>query len=277
MANPFVKAWKYLMALFDSKIEEHADPKVQIQQAIEEAQRQHQALSQQAASVIGNQRQLEMKLNRQLDEVEKLNANARQAVLLADQATAAGDTEKAIQYTNAAEAFAAQLVTAEQSVEDLKVLHDQSLQAAAQAKKAVEQNAMLLQQKVAERTKLLSQLEQARMQEQVSASLQQMDSTLSAPGSTPSLDAVREKIERRYANALGAAELAQNSVQGRMLEVQQASIQMAGHSKLEQIRASMRGESLPAGGAGAPAIDQGQTQPAPAQQPHLNKGQTAQQ
>ncbi|MBF6348797.1 MULTISPECIES: phage shock protein PspA [Nocardia] len=277
MANPFTKAWKYLMALFDSKIEEHADPKVQIQQAIEEAQRQHQALSQQAASVIGNQRQLEMKLNRQLDEVEKLNANARQAVSLADQANAAGDTEKAIQYTNAAEAFAAQLVTAEQSVEDLKVLHDQSLQAAAQAKKAVEQNAMLLQQKVAERTKLLSQLEQAKMQEQVSASLQQMDSTLSAPGSVPSLDAVRDKIERRYANALGSAELAQNSVQGRMAEVQQASIQMAGHSRLEQIRASMRGDALPAGGAN-PALDQGKSAAEPAQpQPQMNKGQTAQQ
>ncbi|GEM31978.1 phage shock protein PspA [Nocardia neocaledoniensis] len=275
MANPFVKAWKYMMALFDSKIEEHADPKVQIQQAIEEAQRQHQALSQQAASVIGNQRQLEMKLNRQLDEVEKLNANARQAVTLADQASAAGDTEKAIQYTNAAEAFAAQLVTAEQSVEDLKVLHDQSLQAAAQAKKAVEQNAMMLQQKVAERTKLLSQLEQAKMQEQVSASLQQMDSTLAAPGSTPSLDAVRDKIERRYANALGSAELAQNSVQGRMLEVQQASIQMAGHSKLEQIRASMRGDALPTGNNAA-AIDPAKQQQ-PAQAPQINKGQAAQQ
>ena len=72
MANPFSKAWKYLMALFDSKIEEHADPKVQIQQAIEDAQRQHQELSQQAAAVIGNQRQLEMQLNRRLAEIEKL-------------------------------------------------------------------------------------------------------------------------------------------------------------------------------------------------------------
>jgi phage shock protein A len=254
MANPFVKGWKYLMALFNSKIDEKADPKVQIQQAIEDAQRQHQALSQQAASVIGNQRQLEMKLSRQLDEVEKLNANARQAVNLADQAQAAGDTEKAIQYTNAAEAFAAQLVTAEQGVEDLKALHDQSLQAAAQAKKAVEQNAMALQAKVAERTKLLSQLEQAKMQERVSESLRSMDSTLSAPGNTPSLDAVRDKIERRYADALGSAELAQNSVSGRMMEVQQASIQMAGHSRLEQIRASMKGDALPSGGAAsAPA------------------------
>ena len=61
---------------------------------------------------------------------------------------------------------------------------------------------------------------------------------------------MREKIERRYANAMGSAELAQNSVQGRMLEVQQASVQMAGHSRLEQIRASMRGEALPSGGVG---------------------------
>ena len=72
MANPFVKGWKYLMALFGAKIDEYADPKVQIQQAIEDAQRQHQALVQQAAAVIGNQRQLEMKLSRQMSEVEKL-------------------------------------------------------------------------------------------------------------------------------------------------------------------------------------------------------------
>ena len=82
MANPFVKAWNYLMALFDSKIEEHADPKVQIEQAIQDAQRQHQELSQQAAAVIGNQRQLEMQLNRRLGEIEKLQGNTRQALEL---------------------------------------------------------------------------------------------------------------------------------------------------------------------------------------------------
>ena len=218
MANGFTKAWKYLMALFSSKVDEYADPKVQIQQAIEDAQRQHQALSQQAAAVIGNQRQLEMKLNRQLGEIEKLQASARQALVLADQARAAGDEAKARQYEQTAQAFATQLVTAEQSVEDLKTLHDQSIQAAGQAKQAVERNSMMLQQKIAERTKLLSQLEQAKMQEQAAASLRQM-SELAAPGNTPSLEEVRDKIERRYANAIGSAELAQNSVQGRMLEV----------------------------------------------------------
>lgn len=238
MANPFVKFWKYLMASFSSKVDEHADPKVQIQQAIEEAQRQHQALSQQAASVIGNQRQLEMKLNRQLGEVEKLQGSARQAVEMADKARAEGDEAKAQRYEQTAEQLASQLVSAEQEVEDLKNLHDQSLQAADQAKQAVERNAQVLQQKTAERTKLLSQLEQAKMQEQVSSNLRQMTET-SAPGSTPSLDEVRDKIEKRYSTALGEADLAQNSVQGRMMEVEQASIDAAGSNRLAQLRASM--------------------------------------
>ena len=240
MANPFSKAWKYLMALFDSKIEEHADPKVQIQQAIEDAQRQHQELSQQAAAVIGNQRQLEMQLNRRLAEIEKLQGNTRQALQLADKARAEGNEAKAVEYENAAEAFAAQLVTAEQAVEDTKQLHDQSLQQAAQAKRAVERNAMSLQQKVAERTKLLSQLEQAKMQEKVSESLKSMNS-LTANDNSPNLDQVREKIERRYANALGQAELAENSIQGRMAEVEQGGVQRAGHARLEHILAQMGG------------------------------------
>ena len=265
MANPFVKGWRYLMALFGAKIDEYADPKVQIQQAIEEAQRTHQALVQQAAAVIGNQRQLEMKLSRQMSEVEKLQASARQALVLADKSRASSDEAKAGEYENAAQAFATQLVSAEQSMEDLKTLHDQSLTAAAQARKAVENNAMILQQKLAERTKLLSQLEQAKMQETIARSLESM-SSLAAPGNVPSLDEVREKIERRYANAMGRAELAGNSVEGRMLEVQQASTDYAGQSRLEQIRASMNGPAQVT--QGQPAAGQTQpAQPAPAQAP----------
>ncbi|MET7401818.1 PspA/IM30 family protein [Dactylosporangium sp. NPDC005572] len=245
MANPFAKGWKYLMALFGAKIDEYADPKVQIQQAIEDAQRQHQALVQQAAAVIGNQRQLEMRLSRQMSEVEKLQGSARQALVLADKSRAEGDEAKATQYEQTAQVFATQLVAAEQGMEDLKTLHDQSLNAAAQARKAVENNAMMLQQKLAERTKLLSQLEQAKMQETVAKSLESM-SGLAAPGNTPSLDEVREKIERRYANAMGRAELASNSVEGRMLEVQRSTLDMAGSSRLDQIRASMAGEKLAA-------------------------------
>ncbi|MFU8850531.1 PspA/IM30 family protein [Micromonospora sp. SL1-18] len=263
MANPFVKGWKYLMALFGSKIDEHADPKVQIQQAIEEAQRQHQALVQQAAAVIGNQRQLEMKLSRQMSEVEQLQANARQALVLADQARARSEEAEAGRYEQSAQLLATQLVSAEQATEDLKTLHDQALGAAAQARKAVENNSMILQQKLAERTKLLSQLEQAKMQESVAHSLESM-SSLTAPGTTPSLDEVRDRIERRYATAMGRAELAGNSVEGRMLEIQKSTLDSAGSARLEQIRSSMAGEQL-SGRQEHPAV--GQAQPTPAADP----------
>jgi phage shock protein A len=245
MANPFVKGWKYLMALFGARIDEYADPKVQIQQAIEEAQRQHQALVQQAAAVIGNQRQLEMRLSRTMSEVEQVQASARQALMLADKSRAAGDEAKAAEYENTAQIFATKLVSAEKAMEDLKVLHDQALGAAGQARRAVENNSMILQQKLAERAKLLSQLEQAKMQETIARSLEGM-SQLAAPANTPSLDEVRDKIERRYANAMGRAELAQSSVEGRMLEVQKSTLDLAGASRLEQIRASMAGDQLAA-------------------------------
>ena len=253
-ANPFVKLWKYMMAAFGAKIDEKADPKVQIQQAIAEAQQAHQALTQQAAAVIGHQRQLEMKLARQMDEVEKLQGSARQALVLADQAKAAGDANKQADYEQTALQFSNQLVSAERQMEDLKGLHDQALQAAQQAKKAVESNAMLLQKKLAERTQLLSQLEQAKMQEQVTKSLQSV-SELSAPGNVPSLDEVRDKIEARYAKALGGAELASNSVEGRMLEVEKATLDVAGQSRLDQIRASMSGQLPPAQQAPATPLE----------------------
>jgi phage shock protein A len=232
------RAWKYLTAAFSGKLDELADPKVQIEQAIMEAKRQHELLSQQAASVLGNRRQLEMKLARQMDEVEKLQASARQALVLAEQSRTGGDEAKAAEYESTAQAFATQLVSAETSMSDLKTLHDQALQSAEQAKRAVEQNAYLLQQRLAERSKLLTQLEHAKMQEHMNDALKQV-SELSVPTDVPTLNEVRDKIEGRYAKALGQQELASSSVEVRMLEVQKAAIDTAGAARLESIRATM--------------------------------------
>src|ERR1700709_862376 len=102
MANGLVKAWRYVSAWFGAKVDEKADPKIQIQQAIEDAQRQHEALTRQAPSGIGNQHQLELKLDRQLSQIEELQAQARQALVLADQARATGDEAKAADFEQTA-------------------------------------------------------------------------------------------------------------------------------------------------------------------------------
>jgi hypothetical protein len=47
---------------------------------------------------------------------------------------------------------------------------------------------------------------------------------------------------------MGRAELASNTVEGRMLEVQKSTLDMAGANRLEQIRASMSGGQLTGSG-----------------------------
>ena len=252
MANPFVKAWKYLMAKLDLTVEENADPKVQIEQAIAEAKRQHQELSQQAAAVVGNQRQLEMKMNRQLADVEKIKNNVRQALLMAEDARKKGDKDKAGEYENAANAFSAQLVTAETAVTDLKSLYAQSSGASDAARAAVERNARVLQQQLTERTKLLNQLDQAKMQEKVVQTMQQLNA-FEADNVVPNLEQVREKIESRYAQAMGQTELANGGMATRMMEIEANSSEMITNNRLEEIRAQMMAAGeLPGGESSSP-------------------------
>jgi phage shock protein A len=230
--------WKYVAAAFSSKVEEKADPKIQIEQAIEEAKRQHELLSQQAAAVVGNQKQLELKLGRAIEEVEKLQGSARQALLMADQANRSGDAAATQQYESAAQSFAMKLVAEESAMKDLKGLHDQSITAAQAARKAVETNALNLQKQLAERSKLLSQLDNAKMQERMNAALRQMNE-LSPKGDVPSLAEVRDKIETRYAKALGESEIRTDSVGSKMMEVEKAQLDAEAASRLDALRVGL--------------------------------------
>lgn len=232
------RTWRYLVAALTGKLDERADPKVQIDQAIDEAKRRHQMLSEQAAAVLGQQRELELKLGRQIEEVEKVQASTKQALVLADQARSAGDEQKATGYEQTATAFANQLVTAESNMKDLKTLHDRSVDGAEMARKAVEQNAFQLQKTLGERARLMSQLEQAKLQERMNDALKGM-SALEPSGSIPSLEEVRQKIESRYAKALGAGELASGTVEARMVEVEKAALDAQGAERLAELRKQM--------------------------------------
>src|SRR5438128_6956486 len=107
---------RYITAAMTGKFNEVADPKIQLEQAIMEAQDQHRRLREQAANVIANQKQTEMRLNRAMEDLEKVNTNARQAVLMADEATKGGNAPKATEYTHAAESFANRLIQLESEV-----------------------------------------------------------------------------------------------------------------------------------------------------------------
>ncbi len=255
--------WNYLTAKGNSEFNERADPKIQLEQAIQEAHDQHRRLKEQAANVIANQKQTEIRLNRAMDELEKISGNAKQAVMMADDAQKNNNQAKVAQYTTAAEAFANRMIGIEQEVEDLKALHIQTTQAADQAKQAVNSNSAILQKKLNERQKLLSQLDQAKMQEQLNKTMASLSETVG--DDVPSLDEVRNKIEGRYAKAKGSAELNEASVEGRMLEVEEASRNVEANARLSEIRAQLGLEE-----ASAPT-----DQVAQAQQAEIQDGPTA--
>lgn len=239
MANPFSKGWNYLKASLDQKIDENADPKVQIHQAAEAAKKQHQEITQHAAAIIGNKRQLEMKLDRLLKERDTLQDQAKQAIGMADSAAAEGNSARSAEYTNTAEVFASQLVAVEQQIEELKASHHQAAQAAEQAQQKQRESEARLKEQMAQINQMQAQVDQAKMQE---ASNEAMGALFTASNdSVPTLDAVRDKIERRYADALGAQELAEGSMTSRMDEIAAAGRDMKAAARLEQIRAELGG------------------------------------
>jgi phage shock protein A len=237
MGKLFRRMWRYMTAALGGKFEDVADPKIQIEQAIAEAQDQHKRLRETAANVIANQKKAEMDLERAMQELEKLNATTQQALIMASEAEAAGDTARTAELTRTAEAFANQLIAKEEDVESLKAMVLSATQASDQAKAAVAQNAAELQRRLGERQKLLSQLDQAKMAEQMSSAMETMNATVG--DDVPSLDQVRDKIETRLAKARGMAELQSESVEGRMLEVQQAVASNQAAARLSEMRSRL--------------------------------------
>ena len=250
MIDVLRKRWRYFTAKTDSRFEAGADPKIQLEQAIADAQEQHRRLLEQAANVVANHKQHELQLTRAMEDLEKVRASTKQALLMADESQRGGDADKAREYNQTAEAFANRLVATENQAEDLKTLSLQSAQAADQARSAVQQNALALQQKLAERQKLLSQLDQAKMQEQLNRAMSTLNQTVDTEA--PSLDQVRAKIEARYAKAIGASEVGGQTVEARMLEVQQAAMGSEARSRLDSLRAELGLATAGELGAGAP-------------------------
>ncbi|HVF13670.1 MAG TPA: PspA/IM30 family protein, partial [Acidimicrobiales bacterium] len=136
---------------------------------------------------------------------------------------------------------------------------------------AVRQNSMALQKKLADRQKLMGQLDQAKMQEQVNVAMNSLNETVGQD--VPTLDQVREKIEARYAKALGTAELTETSVENRMLEVEQAQVNSEAQARLAQIRSQL-GLSSGTEPSTEGQLDEPATEPAsqPASQPATEPG-----
>ncbi len=229
--------WRYWAAKLGVRLDEKADPKYQLEQAIKDARQQHRRLIEQATNVIANQKQTQLRLDRAIEDYEKANASARQALLLADQEARTGNADKATTFNQAAEGFASQIVSLEAQVDQLRDQLLDATRSSEQAKAAVTQNSAALQKRLAEREQLLSQLDQARMQEQLNKAMSQLSEAVGEE--VPTFEEVRTKIERRVARAQAASELGGTTVDTKMLEVQHAQLSAEAQARLGALRSEL--------------------------------------
>jgi phage shock protein A len=238
MVRTLRRALRYFEAMVAGKLEEAADPRVQIEQAIEDAKRQHALLTQQAAAVIGNERELDIRLSRTFEDIARLKTSIEHAIRMEDRSRREGDEKRATHFAAAAQAMAGRLASVETNADQLNAIRAKASSASQAARAAVEQNARTLRQKLAERSTLLTQLEAVRMQERLNAALGSVGE-LAPAGNVPTLESVQAKLDRRTGIAIGIAEIASTSVDGRVIDVETSAIEQQGLRRLEEIRRSV--------------------------------------
>ncbi len=255
----FGRIWGYLKALIGGGVEARMDPSVQIDQMLAEARKQDLELRNQAARVVAHRTELQMKLDRAVEDAAGAKDRAAQSLRNADAAARSGDAAGVEKWTNTAQAMALQLQSSESMVESLKAQYGQATEQADLAKSEVSRNELRLKELTAKRMELLGKLEQAKMQEQVNKTLEQISRPVADNG--PSVQEIEDKINARMARASAHAELESTSISGGQRELDQSMAELEAQRRLDQLRAE-----LGIAPAEAPAQVEAAT-PAPAAEP----------
>ncbi|MCB2223464.1 MAG: PspA/IM30 family protein [Actinobacteria bacterium] len=231
------RLWGYIKALFRSKAEDMMDPEIEIKQAIDEARKRDQDLRNQAAKVVAHRHELESKIERAAEDVGEARELAKQALMKAQEATAGGDAAAADKWTRSAQGLAMKLQASENTLAEMRSQYETAVQQAEEAKTAVQQNAMRLQELTAKKMELLGTLEAAKMQESVNEAVEAVSATMGDEG--VSLDKVEDKIESRKAEAMARAELREATPEGAEIELREAVSLAQADAKLEELKAEL--------------------------------------
>jgi phage shock protein A len=103
----------------------------------------------------------------------------------------------------------------------------------------------MLHARLTEGSRLMTEIEAARMQERMADVLGALDA-IAPSGSVPTLEQVRTRVDRRVSLAAARSELAGSGTGARMLEIERAGLEEIGRQKLLEIREAL---GLPAPGA----------------------------
>ena len=238
----FKRANSYAQANAQATFDAHADPKIQLEQAIGGLQEHHRDLEAAATQVIAQEKMAKMRLS----DLSQQEARYTKSALAAQQQ---GNVD-------VARTFATKIAGLREQIQSLIAQIPQLEEAAGDAREAVQESADQLQAKMSEKSVILAQIDQAGMQRQMAASLKQV-SDLTRSSDIPSFDEIKQKVSGQFAEAQASTELSSSSPEVLEMHAHHAELTSEADDILAQLGA---GTLQPAALAPAPPA----ADPAPA-------------
>lgn len=220
--NLFKRANSYAQAKAQSELDAHADPKVQLDQAIGALQEHHRDLEAAASHVIAQDKLAKMRLS----ELSTREARNTKSALAAQQQ---GNLD-------AARTFATNIASIREQIQSLSAQIPQLEQAANDAREAVQESADQLQQKLSERSTISAQIDQTRMQQEMAASMKAV-TDLTQGNNVPSFDEIRQKVSTQFAEAQAQTELSRDSPEVQEMHVHHAELTSEADAILAELSA----------------------------------------
>ena len=241
MANPFVRAWRYLRALINGKLDVMEDPEIILNEAVREMkenQIKNRELAVQAITQKNN-------LQAEVDKEERLVAEYERKATLALQS---GNRELAKQFLKE------------------KALHDQTLEsmranllAAAEAsekvKIAIKQEEERIRVRTSEALAMKANMKQAQIQIKISKALESLQFT----SVDDNWGVANERIRGLQSEANARSEILNTSMDSKMREIEVSQMDVEAERQLEELEQKMSLGSSPANNYSTNNVQQMQT------------------
>jgi phage shock protein A len=221
-----------LSALFGGLVEKTEDPELILQQTIREMRDRVPELNNSVAQVMATERLLAKNKDRLAQQVVDLDSKVKASIKLGRD--------------DLATAYIGQLQQAQLDHQRTSVQLQQAEIASKQALKARDNYMIQMQRRTAEAMQLINQSKQAKLQEQLAQTMESFQ--LGDDAST--FNEMREKIDRRAAQAEAKMQLGAASVDAQMQDIEREVLDMQLQDKLLEYKRSMG--LLPGSASSAP-------------------------
>lgn len=219
--NPFTRAWRYLKALFNGKLDELEDPEIILNEAVREMKEgnvQNRELAVQALTQKNN-------LQAEVDKEERLVAELERKATLS---LTSGNRELAKQFLKEKSLHDATLV-------NMRTTLASAIEASEKVKIAMKSQEEMIRQKTSEAMMLKTNMKAAQIQIKINKALD----GLQFSDTNQQWSSVQERITSMQSEASARGEIANTSIDSKMREMEMSQMDVEADRQLAELEAKL--------------------------------------